>query len=69
MSFNMKNLFQAELKNNSSNIKYIDVKEGSHEAYVRCDSSESAATLAQKSNEEKNFRVLSGLYKFIMYLN
>ncbi|OXU22748.1 hypothetical protein TSAR_002253 [Trichomalopsis sarcophagae] len=52
--------FKAELRSNSSNIKYVDVKEGSHEAYVRCDSSEAAAALAQKSNEEKNLRVLTG---------
>ncbi|XP_011499441.1 PREDICTED: la-related protein 7 [Ceratosolen solmsi marchali] len=51
--------FKLELKSNS-NIKYIDIKEGAHEAFIRCDSSEATATLVQKSNETKHFTVLTG---------
>ncbi|KAJ8675774.1 hypothetical protein QAD02_011560 [Eretmocerus hayati] len=51
--------FKAELKSNS-NVKYIDVKEGSNVAFVRCDSSDSATALAQKPCEEKSFKILSG---------
>lgn len=48
-----------ELKNNSS-VKYIDVEDGSCFAYVRCDTSEAAQAFIQKSDEERNMRILEG---------
>ncbi|KAK2579111.1 hypothetical protein KPH14_001282 [Odynerus spinipes] len=46
-----------ELKNNSC-IKYIDVSESASEAYVRCDTPESAQSFVKKSNEEQNMTIL-----------
>lgn len=51
--------FKAELKNNS-NIKYVDIKEGSNVAYIRCDSTEVASVLAKKTAEDKRFDLLTG---------
>ncbi|XP_043604311.1 la-related protein 7 [Bombus pyrosoma] len=48
-----------ELKNNSS-VKYIDIEDGSCFAYVRCDTSEAAQAFIQKSDEERNMRILEG---------
>ncbi|XP_015184861.1 PREDICTED: la-related protein 7 [Polistes dominula] len=49
--------FKAELKGNNS-VKYIDVSEGASEAYVRCDTPESAQSFVQKSNTENNMVIL-----------
>ncbi|XP_076663513.1 la related protein 7 [Andrena cerasifolii] len=50
---------KVELKMNSS-VKYIDIKEGSSLAYVRCDTAEAAQTFAQKSDEERHMTLLDG---------
>lgn len=57
-------IFQVELKMNNS-VKYIDIKEGSSLAYVRCDTAEAAQTFAQKSGEERHMTLLEG--KSIQY--
>lgn len=49
--------FKMELRGNSS-VKYIDVQEGSYDAYVRCDTTEAAQALAQKSTDERHMTVL-----------
>lgn len=50
---------KVELKMNNS-VKYIDIKEGSSLAYVRCDTAEAAQTFAQKSDEERHMTLLEG---------
>lgn len=50
------------MRNHSGKIKYVDVKEGSNVAFVRCESSEAAKTLAEETNDDKCFKVIDGLY-------
>lgn len=59
-------ILQMELKVNNA-VKYIDVKESSFFAYVRCDTAEGAQALAQKSNEERHMTILEGknIYAYI----
>ena len=53
-----------ELKGSSSNstVKYVDVNEGSNIAFIRCDSAESAKSLAQKATEERTMTILDGKF-------
>ncbi|EZA52284.1 La-related protein [Ooceraea biroi] len=51
--------FKIELKDNNS-VKYIDVTDGSCEAYVRCDTAEAAQSFAQKSYEGRRSTILKG---------
>lgn len=48
------------MRNHSSQIKYVDIKEGSNVAFVRCESSEAAKTLSEETSDEKCFKVLEG---------
>ncbi|KAG7207401.1 hypothetical protein KM043_009053 [Ampulex compressa] len=51
--------FKTELKSNSS-VKYIDVTDGSYQAFIRCDAAEAAQSFVQKSNEKRRMTVLEG---------
>lgn len=51
-------LFQMELKDNC--ISYIDVTHGSCEAYIRCDTTETAQAFVQKNFEGKRLIILEG---------
>lgn len=48
-----------EMKDNNS-VKYIDVTNGSCEAYVRCDTVEAAELFVQKSYDGKRLTILKG---------
>ncbi|XP_058788956.1 la-related protein 7 [Phymastichus coffea] len=51
--------FKEEFRNNN-HVKYIDVKEGSNKAFIRCDSSQSAREISEKTTNERQFIVLTG---------
>ncbi|XP_011159639.2 la-related protein 7 [Solenopsis invicta] len=51
--------FKMELKDNNS-VKYIDVTADSCEAYVRCDTAETAQAFIQKSYEGRRLTILEG---------
>ncbi|XP_014213591.1 la-related protein 7 [Copidosoma floridanum] len=54
--------FKAELKSTNNNIKYVDIKNGSNVAYIRCDSAEAATLLSETASQDstKNFKLLTG---------
>lgn len=51
-----------EIKGSSStnSIKYVDVREGSSEAFVRFDSCESAKSFTQMIREDRTMTILEG---------
>jgi La-related protein 7 len=50
-----------ELKDNNS-VKYIDITDGSCEAYIRCDTTEAAQLFVQKSYDGRRLTILKGKY-------
>lgn len=50
-----------ELKDNNS-VKYIDITNGSCEAYVRCDTVEAAQLFVQGSYDGRRLTILKGKY-------
>lgn len=50
-----------EMRDNNS-VKYIDVTDGSCEAYVRCDTAEAAQLFAQKSYDGRRLTILKGKF-------
>lgn len=50
--------FKVELRG-TNGVKYIDIDEGSYQAYVRCDTAETAHALAQKTTQEKQMTILN----------
>ncbi|XP_043286533.1 la-related protein 7 [Venturia canescens] len=51
--------FKLELRSDTA-VKYIDVHEGSSEAFVRCDTAESAKTFVEKYNEKRTLCIIDG---------
>ncbi|XP_015589916.1 la-related protein 7 [Cephus cinctus] len=49
--------FKMELKGNT-NVRYIDVTEGSTQAFVRCDTADAAKALAQKTTKGRSLKIL-----------
>lgn len=41
-------------------VKYIDIDESSFQGYIRCDTTENAKLVLQKSNDEKRMTILEG---------
>jgi len=48
-----------ELKDNNS-VKYIDITDGSCEAYIRCDTTEAAQLFVQNSYDGRRLTILKG---------
>lgn len=55
------NKLQAELRTNTG-VKYVDVEENPHLAYIRCESSDAAKAISEKSSEERQYKILEGMY-------
>lgn len=55
------------MRSNAS-VKYVDIREGLNEAYLRCDSAEAATSIAEKSTNERRAQVLAGRYNNDLYV-